>query len=606
MRNGPHILAPRPLAPLRSILPLRWDEKATLALLAGTALLRVALIFLGWPHLNSDEAVVGLMARHIVSQGERPLFIWGVHYEGPFEAYIAAPFFAVFGSSTVLLHLSNQTLIVAFLVVMYVLARAVFGRFVGLLAALWLGFGSTFALHREIITVGGYQEALLLSALLLLLAWTRLRRAEALPHNRRAWWWSMATYAGIGCCIGLGVWSSLLIVPLALLTLIALVVCRWRELLRGGVVAMAAAAVLSALPYLSYQLSRQFPALAETRRISHPTLAPPALAHQTLATLSVGLPTLLGSPVICPASRTSTPPAVCTGANALFSLGVLALFGAVAVGCALGVWSVLRRGVRPTLHAIAALGGDRAPEMAERQARWWVRVVLLGVVAATLAAYLPTPDAAAHPQSSARYLLPILLAVPLVIDLLARHAAPALRDALRTRRSIGSQATKPALARAVIAGWKPSARLATIGVTLVVALALVNVALTLGDALRPNGAGLPPARDRALMSFLQSRHVSAFYADYWTCYRLAFEANERIRCAVRGQNGDPGLELINNHYPPYIQELARQSYPAYILPAGTATDTNFAQEAATEHLPYQSYQRAVIAGYAVYYYPSSA
>lgn len=607
MRMSLDLHSPHTERPHRARRRLRFDDKLALALVVTAALLRIVLIALGWPHLNSDEAVVGLMARHIAHGDARPLFIWGVHYEGPFEAYIAAAFFAIFGSSTFLLHLSNQTLVIAFLIVMYVLTRAAFGRFVAAFTLLWLGFGSSFALHREIITVGGYQEMLLLGALLLLGAWDRLRRPETTPQSRRERWRCLATYAGIGCCIGLGLWSSLLIAPLVLLTVIALALSRRREMARGGAVALALAAIVSALPYVIYQVTRQLPALTEAGHISHPDLAPHALAAQTLSTLAVGLPTLLGSPHVCAGTHGGVSTSLaCTAGNLLFSLAVLAILGLIAWGCAASVWRWLRASVRDDasdtahawrpavylssgLRAIWSLDAERTAAAAARSARWWLRTILLGAAAASLAGFLPSPDAQAHPMVSARYLLPILLATPIVIEALARGAAPLLR----------------ALPNVTLATRRVATTIAALGLCLVVALALANTVGTLADANGPDGGGTPPPNDQAMMTFLRAHDIRAFYADYWTCYRLSFESNEQLHCAVRGQNGDPGLELINNHYPPYIALLARQPRPAYILPACTATDTNFKQEAATQRLPYRGYRRVLVGGYAVYYYPGA-
>ena len=45
---------------------------------------------------NSDEAVVALMARHIL-QGERPIFFYGQAYMGSADAYLVATGFWVFG-----------------------------------------------------------------------------------------------------------------------------------------------------------------------------------------------------------------------------------------------------------------------------------------------------------------------------------------------------------------------------------------------------------------------------------------------------------------------------------------------------------------------------
>ena len=47
--------------------------------------------------LNSDEVLPGLMARHILLEGERPVFFYGQHYFGALEAYAIAALFAVFG-----------------------------------------------------------------------------------------------------------------------------------------------------------------------------------------------------------------------------------------------------------------------------------------------------------------------------------------------------------------------------------------------------------------------------------------------------------------------------------------------------------------------------
>lgn len=646
MRMSLDLHSPITERPHRARRRLHVDDKLALALVATAALLRIVLIALGWPHLNSDEAVVGLMARHIAHGDARPLFIWGVHYEGPFEAYIAAAFFAIFGSSTFLLHLSNQTLVIAFLIVMYVLTRAAFGRFVAVLTLLWLGFGSSFALHREIITVGGYQEMLLLGALMLLGAWDRLRRPEPAPENRRERWRCLATYVGIGCCVGLGLWSSLLIAPLVILTVLALALSRRKEFARGGALALAIATVVSALPYVAYQVTRQLPALTEAGHISHPDLAPHALATQTLTTLAVGLPTLLGSPHVCAGTHGGVSDSLaCTSGNLLFSLAVLAVLGLVAWGCVVAVWRWLRASVRADANvahirrpgvyprsvsrAIWSLGEERTAAEAARRARWWVRVILLGVVAASLAGYIPSPDAVAHPMASARYLLPILLATPIVIEALARGAAPLLRalprplpasvapsnirqaNAARTSGRIAS-VLRPFMAEAAPASFertpmtrRVSSRLAALGLCLVVALALANTVGTLADANGPDGGGAPPPSDQTLMTFLRAHNIRAFYSDYWTCYRLSFESDEQLHCAVRGQNGDRGLELINNHYPPYIAVLAQQPRPAYILPACTATDTNFNQEAATQRLPYRGYRRVLVAGYAVYYFPGA-
>ena len=54
--------------------------------------------------LEGDEAIVGLMGRHIL-RGEWPLFYYMQPYMGSLEAYLVAGVFALVGSSTFALKL---------------------------------------------------------------------------------------------------------------------------------------------------------------------------------------------------------------------------------------------------------------------------------------------------------------------------------------------------------------------------------------------------------------------------------------------------------------------------------------------------------------------
>src|SRR6185312_1031761 len=71
---------------LRGAMRALTPGRVALLLLALAAIYRLVLLARGWPALDSDEAVIGLMARHIL-HGERPTFFWGQNYMGPFEAY---------------------------------------------------------------------------------------------------------------------------------------------------------------------------------------------------------------------------------------------------------------------------------------------------------------------------------------------------------------------------------------------------------------------------------------------------------------------------------------------------------------------------------------
>src|ERR1044071_6454166 len=107
------------------------------ALLLGLGL-RLAVIAGPLGEIDADEAVVGLMARHIVFAGERPVFYWGQPYLGSLEAFSAAPLFSVFNSSTVLLKLVPTAYSLGFVALSAILARRMFGTAAGLATAAYL------------------------------------------------------------------------------------------------------------------------------------------------------------------------------------------------------------------------------------------------------------------------------------------------------------------------------------------------------------------------------------------------------------------------------------------------------------------------------------
>src|SRR5512139_4067165 len=74
------------------------------ALLACAVVLR-AFPFVWWPgaHFDSDQAIVGLMAKHISEGRAFPLFYYGQHYMLGVEAYLAAPLMWIAGASVMAL-----------------------------------------------------------------------------------------------------------------------------------------------------------------------------------------------------------------------------------------------------------------------------------------------------------------------------------------------------------------------------------------------------------------------------------------------------------------------------------------------------------------------
>ncbi len=597
-------------------------SKAAVLLLALATLFRLALILRGWPQADSDEAVVGLMARHVLLYGEHPAFLWGVHYISALQSYLAAPVFAVLGSSDVTLHLSVLPLVVGFLSAMYLLGRAAYGKAVGLLVLAWLAFGPPIALLREAATMGGYQDMLFLGALVLLGAWSRMRSPVRLPGNRRDWVRVLLTYGAIGVSAGLGLWSDLLILPILVVTAVALAITRWRELLAGGILTLAFGFILGGYPYLEYNFTHVDTAMKEASTIGsagadHFVLpSPAALQAQLGESLAVAVPAVLGSPHVCvkqgaiwyaypgtEAVHSQVAGDACDAVNITFSLGVIAVYLMVAWQLihAFWLWVALlyarRRGhcVSPVLAADPPGG---AYSHAEATARIWLRFMLLGIAAMTLLAYVESADADLYQFTSARYLLPLYLTTPLLFGALWERAMPLVSASIRALR-----APHPLVSQRLRELRSPRAGVAAVAVALLLALSVGGGGLTYAHAANPRDFSVPAApSDQRLLAFLSANHITQFYGDYWICYRLAFESNERVICAVRGQNGDEGLELINNRWDPWVRALAANPAPAYVLPANTAEDRDFVSEASKEGLPHEGYTRTVVSGYAIYYH----
>lgn len=62
-------------------------------------------LYYGYSHFDSDQAIVGLMARHIAEGRSFPIFYYGQQYLLAVESWLAAPFFWVLGSSILTLKL---------------------------------------------------------------------------------------------------------------------------------------------------------------------------------------------------------------------------------------------------------------------------------------------------------------------------------------------------------------------------------------------------------------------------------------------------------------------------------------------------------------------
>jgi len=148
-----------------------WRDPLLWCVIALALAYRIVLLATTCAHAHADEAIVGVMARHILDRGERPLFYYGQSYGGggALEAYAAALLFAIAGESTAALKMAPLVFWLASIPATYWVARAIGGRGAARLAVLLYAFAPP-TFEWSLAARGGYVETTLFSMLLAVVA----------------------------------------------------------------------------------------------------------------------------------------------------------------------------------------------------------------------------------------------------------------------------------------------------------------------------------------------------------------------------------------------------------------------------------------------------
>ena len=166
--------------------------------------LALRLFFVLTPHaaLDADEAIVGLMGRHVL-RGEFPIFYYGQTYMGGLEPHLAALGFAIGGATPLVLKL-------VCLAVALVLVWAHGGAGAShprtrtrLVAGVFMALPPIFLTVWSVKARGGFIETLVLGSLVLLLA----HRTVETTGRRR-----LRAALILGLVGGLGWWTCQLVV----------------------------------------------------------------------------------------------------------------------------------------------------------------------------------------------------------------------------------------------------------------------------------------------------------------------------------------------------------------------------------------------------------
>jgi hypothetical protein len=159
---------------------------------------RLPFLITGKIPFDSDEAVQGLMARHVLN-GELSAFFWGQAFKGVPEVYAAAGAFALFGSSVVVLKSVTLGFFAAYIAANFVLLEAIASRWIAIAASLLLICAPPALVFWSLDASAEYVLIMLLGTALLLLALERdgTPRSELNGKGRQF---------AVGLVVGLGLW----------------------------------------------------------------------------------------------------------------------------------------------------------------------------------------------------------------------------------------------------------------------------------------------------------------------------------------------------------------------------------------------------------------
>lgn len=379
---------------------------------------RIALLLLDVPPSNSDEATAGLAAMHIAQGRHFPIFFYGQQYLGAIQSYFAAPLFALFGPSTLLLRVPPLIAYVLLVFLMYRLTVSLLGPWVAVATVGVLALGSDRIVKNQLIGAGGYPElAPMIVALFLIAVGVANGTVKRANLALAAW----------GLICGVALWTHWLAAPYLLGAAVLLVVGCWRRLLGIGGLAMIAALVAGAGPLLWHNLTapRELNSVAVFLELSS-NGGDPSWYARLFGGAVVGIPLATGlcGPGDCDPSRLWWAPIYVL----LLGLG--------------GVWAVS--------SARAATGSERVRPLT---------IVVLALAASlTIALYVRSPAAGETPTESARYLHFVLVSTPVWIWALWRLGAGARGwlGRLPVMLTAGAVALTMVVATVELAGQVPS------------------------------------------------------------------------------------------------------------------------------------------------------
>jgi hypothetical protein len=502
------------------------NSRLLFALLFAALAIAARLPFLvtGKIPFDSDEAVEGLMARHVLN-GEFPAFFWGQAFKGVPEVYVAAGAFALFGTSVVLLKGVTLAFFAAYIALNFALLDKLASRWLAVTATSLLIFAPPALVFWSLDASAEYIVIMLLGSLLLLLC---LRLEDTAKGESQA---SKGLLAAMGLVAGLGLWVHQLFVvylfPIAVILTLQSDWWRQREFGRPNIFVVVIAGIagvyvaLGVIAFLTGGFSLRFGPVALS-----------ATAPQKMLRIAVAIGALA---IAFHALRTLT----------LEQVGALIRhYWPMAIGFLAGYLPV-------AIYSIAVEPARSPARNANLRQLWNAAPDLLGNVIPILSGF--------KIATTERLSIPSIAALPVIAALVAYLWSCRARLArLVTLRAIDASIASDFFALFVVfvpvlflvsgayvdtqsyrylIPWYAGLSVAWSAGSLTLARGRKSMALAIVGTILAVHVWQqtiwymklqPDARSLALVDCMKQNGIRGGYAEYWTAYKLTFLAKEEV------------------------------------------------------------------------------
>jgi 4-amino-4-deoxy-L-arabinose transferase-like glycosyltransferase len=221
-------------------------NRVFLALFGSVVAVRLAILLVAQNHVHADEAIIGLMAKHVLEKGARPIYFYGQVFNGgaALEAYLTAPIFHLLGPGVQPLKLTIVLLSAGSWALLYLLVRRFWNDRMA-----WMA-GALFALSPTLLpwhfqVRGGYGEY---HFFMLSIFYATFALAESDRPSTR---W----YLLFGFTSGIALWCFELVLPVVILSLAYLAAVNRRAWANRRAAWSAAAALAGYFPALHFNLT---------------------------------------------------------------------------------------------------------------------------------------------------------------------------------------------------------------------------------------------------------------------------------------------------------------------------------------------------------------